>query len=233
MVASKWPLPVDVQCSQLHFIVQQSFGVVAIGKINSDNLFILRIQVVQTPGKRMDVIMWKIEGNMVYLSIMAIAVGLFIRFLAVSIVRRLLPSLLIDSIWGEGSMKEAANDSSWIFHWIAGGFQSFWKLTITAVVENSNFGCCTKSQSLFLRHLNFPTPQNCFLDKEYTFPATESSKSIHIYSDCIHSYQKGIHLNILTIYRNVLTLRKQWVHFRRAITSLFLLFTFWPFHHTF
>ena len=56
MVASKWPLPVDVQCSQLHFIVQQSFGVVAIGKINTDNLFILRIQVVQTPGKRRDVI---------------------------------------------------------------------------------------------------------------------------------------------------------------------------------
>ena len=49
---------------------------------------------------------------MVYLSIMAIAVGRFIRFLAVRIVRRLLPSLLIDSIWGEGSMKEAANDSS-------------------------------------------------------------------------------------------------------------------------
>ena len=57
MVASKWPLPVDVQCSQLHFIVQQSFGVVAIRKINTDNLFILRIQVVQTPGKRRDVIM--------------------------------------------------------------------------------------------------------------------------------------------------------------------------------
>ena len=57
MVASEWPLSVDVQCSQLHFIVQQSFGVVAIGKINTDNLFILRIQVVQTPGKRMDVIM--------------------------------------------------------------------------------------------------------------------------------------------------------------------------------
>ena len=56
--------------------------------------------------------MLKLEGNMIYLSIMAMAVGLFIRFFAVSIVRRLLPSLLIDSIWGGGSMKEAANDST-------------------------------------------------------------------------------------------------------------------------
>ena len=52
MVASKWSLPVDVQRSQLHLIVEQSFGVVPIGKINSDNLFILWIQVVQAPGKK-------------------------------------------------------------------------------------------------------------------------------------------------------------------------------------
>ena len=141
------------------------------------------------------------EGNMVYLSIMAIAVGRFIRFLAVRIVRRLLPSLLIDSIWGEGSMKEAANDSSWIFHWIAGGFQSFWKLTITAVVENSNFGGCTKSPGYIkvcswdiwiyqLHKIAFPTRR--------MFPAAESSKLIYIYSESIPTYQ-NIRLNILTI----------------------------------
>ena len=52
VVAAKWPLPVDVQSSQLHFIVEQSFGVVPIWKVNSDNLFILWIQVVQAPGKK-------------------------------------------------------------------------------------------------------------------------------------------------------------------------------------
>ena len=127
------------------------------------------------------------EGNMVYLSIMAIAVGRFIRFLAVRIVRRLLPSLLIDSIWGEGSMKEAANDSSWIFHWIAGGFQSFWKLTITAVVENSNFGCCTKSLiSKFVPEtFEFTNSTKLLFLPRSMFPATESSKSIYIYSEYI------------------------------------------------
>ena len=52
VVASKWPLSVDVQRSQLHFVVQQSFGIVPIGKINSDNLFILWIEVVETPRKK-------------------------------------------------------------------------------------------------------------------------------------------------------------------------------------
>lgn len=52
VVASQWTLPVDVQCSQLHFIVEQSFGVVSVGKINSDNLFILWVQVVQASGKK-------------------------------------------------------------------------------------------------------------------------------------------------------------------------------------
>ena len=52
VVASKWTLSVDVQRSQLHFIVQQSFGVVSVRKVNSDNLFILWIQVVETPVKK-------------------------------------------------------------------------------------------------------------------------------------------------------------------------------------
>ena len=52
VVASKWPLPIDVQRPQLHFIVEQSFGVVSVGKINSDNLFILWVQVVQASGKK-------------------------------------------------------------------------------------------------------------------------------------------------------------------------------------
>ena len=60
VVASKWSLPVDVQRPQLHFIVEQSFGVVSVGKINSDNLFVLGIQVVETPG-----LVWMLtsEGN--------------------------------------------------------------------------------------------------------------------------------------------------------------------------
>ena len=60
VVASKWPLPIDVQRPQLHFIVEQSFGVVSVGKINSDNLFVLGIQVVETPG-----LVWMLtsEGN--------------------------------------------------------------------------------------------------------------------------------------------------------------------------
>ena len=60
VVASKWSLPVDVQRPQLHFIVEQSFGVVSVGKINSDNLFALGIQVVETPG-----LVWMLtsEGN--------------------------------------------------------------------------------------------------------------------------------------------------------------------------
>ena len=49
--------------------------------------------------------------RMANLSMMAMAVGRLIRSLAVSIVLRLLPSLLIDSIWGGPSIKEAANDS--------------------------------------------------------------------------------------------------------------------------
>ena len=49
--------------------------------------------------------------RMANLSMMAMAVGRLIRSLAVSIVLRLLPSLLIDSIWGGRSIKEAANDS--------------------------------------------------------------------------------------------------------------------------
>ena len=60
VVASKWSLPVDVQRPQLYFIVEQSFGVVSVGKINSDNLFVLWIQVVETPG-----LVWMLtsEGN--------------------------------------------------------------------------------------------------------------------------------------------------------------------------
>ena len=60
VVASKRSLPVDVQCPQLHFIVEQSFGVVSVGKINADNLFVLWIQVVETPG-----LVWMLtsEGN--------------------------------------------------------------------------------------------------------------------------------------------------------------------------
>ena len=59
VVASKWSLPVNVQRPQLHFIVEQSFRVVSVGKINSDNLFVLWIQVVETPG----LFMLTSEGN--------------------------------------------------------------------------------------------------------------------------------------------------------------------------
>ena len=109
VVASEWPLSVDVQSSQLHFIVEQSFRVVPIRQVNSDNLLILRIQVVESPDGKWD----ENEKNerMGNLSMMAMAVGRLIRSLAVSIVLRLLPSLLIDSIWGGRSIKEAANDS--------------------------------------------------------------------------------------------------------------------------
>ena len=109
VVASEWPLSVDVQSSQLHFVVEQSFRIVPIGQVNTDNLLILRIQVVEAPEGEWD----ENEKNerMANLSMMAMAVGRLIRSLAVSIVLRLLPSLLIDSIWGGRSIKEAANDS--------------------------------------------------------------------------------------------------------------------------
>ena len=109
VVASEWPLSVDVQSSQLHFVVEQSFRVVPIRQVNTDNLLILRIQVVEAPEGEWD----ENEKNerMGNLSMMAMAVGRLIRSLAVSIVLRLLPSLLIDSIWGGRSIKEAANDS--------------------------------------------------------------------------------------------------------------------------
>ena len=109
VVASEWSLSVDVQSSQLHFVVEQSFRVVPIRQVNSDNLLILRIQVVEAPEGEWD----ENEKNerMANLSMMAMAVGRLIRSLAVSIVLRLLPSLLIDSIWGGRSIKEAANDS--------------------------------------------------------------------------------------------------------------------------
>ena len=81
---------------------------------------------------------------MANLSMMAMAVGRLIRSLAVSIVLRLLPSLLIDSIWGGRSIKEAANDS--FIELPERAFQSLGKLTITVVlVENSNLDCSTKS----------------------------------------------------------------------------------------
>ena len=54
VVASEWPLSVDVQSSQLHFVVQQSFRVVPIRQVNSDNLLILRIQVVEAPEGQWD-----------------------------------------------------------------------------------------------------------------------------------------------------------------------------------
>ena len=82
--------------------------------------------------------------RMANLSMMAMAVGRLIRSLAVSIVLRLLPSLLIDSIWGGRSIKEAANDS--FIELPERAFQSLGKLTITVVlVENSNLDCSTKS----------------------------------------------------------------------------------------
>ena len=54
MVASEWPLSVDVQSSQLHFVVEQSFRVVPIRQVNSDNLLILWIQIVETPEGEWD-----------------------------------------------------------------------------------------------------------------------------------------------------------------------------------
>ena len=54
VVASEWPLSVDVQSSQLHFVVEQSFRIVPIRQVNTDNLLILRIQVVETPDGKWD-----------------------------------------------------------------------------------------------------------------------------------------------------------------------------------
>ena len=42
-----WSLSVDVECSEIGFIIQECFGILAIWKINSDNFFILRVKIVK------------------------------------------------------------------------------------------------------------------------------------------------------------------------------------------
>ena len=101
MVTPVRTLPVDVQGPQLHLIIHQGFGVVTIGKVYPDNLLILWVKVVEPPGEERCQVREKkkkARSGETHRSMMARAVGLLIRSLAVRMVRRLLPSLVIDSI---------------------------------------------------------------------------------------------------------------------------------------
>ena len=103
VVARQWSLSVDVQSPQPYFIVQKGFGIVSIGQINPDHLLISGVEVVEPPGGWRVRLTWT-KRKRSHLSIVARAVGRLMRLLAVRMVLRFVPSLLIDSIWEQANV---------------------------------------------------------------------------------------------------------------------------------